>query len=240
MKLRCIIVDDEPAGRKVIQELVEEVSFLELAGVAENPLRAVPLLNENNVDLMFLDIQMPKMNGIDFVRSLHKPPMVVLTTAYQQYALDGFELDVMDYLLKPVSLERFLKAATKCKDYAALMQTSGTNKETVQDYLFIKSDSVYEKILFDDILFIEALNNFVSIYTRHRKFVTWLTMKSLLDNLPKDAFLCIHRSYIVSIAKVDKIAGNELYVNSRALPISKSMKKEVLEQLMNNRLLNRQ
>lgn len=238
MKLRCIIVDDEPSGRKVMRELVEETPFLELVGEAENPVRALALLTEGAVDLMFLDIQMPRMNGIDFLKSLRRPPLVVLTTAYPEYALQGYELDVMDYLLKPVSYERFLKAATKAQDYSALLREPGGSK-AARDYFFIKCDAVYEKIRFDDILYVESLNNFVSIHTTGRRYLTWLTAKAVEDALPAGRFLRVHRSYLVAVARVERIAGNEICVGGQLLPLSRSLRAEVLERLLNDRLLQR-
>lgn len=240
MKLKCIIVEDEPAGRKILQEFIEEIDFLELTGNAENPLKAISLLNNNPIDLIFLDIQMPKINGINFLKSLYHPPMVIFTTAFSKYALQGFELDIVDYLLKPISMERFLKACHKAKEFYELRQNSGKSPENEINFFFVKCNNIYEKIQYEDVLFVEALENFVSIQTKKKKFITWLTLKNLLESLPQDQFIKIHRSYIISLSKIESIEGNEVKIaGGYSLPISRTNRDGLLKTILNKRLLKR-
>jgi len=180
--IKCIITDDEPFARKGLQGYVGQIDFLELKGVCENAVELNSLLKKEPADLLFLDIEMPYVTGIDFLRSIPSPPKVVLTTAYEKYALQGFELEVLDYLLKPISFERFMKAANKAFDYFRVQQTPST----VQDYIFVKAEGKLEKIHFTDILFAEALENYVAIYTREKKIITHLTLKMLQENFPPE------------------------------------------------------
>src|SRR3569833_1182280 len=168
MMMNCVIVDDEPLAREGLANYVREVDFLNLTGVCENPLELLPLFDKNIIDLVFLDIQMPKMNGIEFLKIMQKPPMVVITTAYPSYALDGFQLNVLDYLLKPITFERFFKAAAKARDYHKLLTANPAG--SVEDYFFIKCGGKFEKIFFDDILYIEGMQNYVTIYTAKGKY----------------------------------------------------------------------
>jgi DNA-binding LytR/AlgR family response regulator len=185
--LNCIIIDDEPLARKGLREYIGDVDFLNLAGEFESPLKAASALNDLQVQLLFLDIQMPRLSGMDFLKSLPQPPPVIFTTAYPQYALDGFELNALDYLVKPFSFERFLKAALKAKDYYALRQPHKTAEPTAADHFFIKEDARLTKIYLGDILFVEALQNYVAIHTTAKKHITYLTLQ-----LPSKRFC--HRS----------------------------------------------
>ncbi len=236
--LHCVIIDDEPIARKGLKEYINDVDFLQLAGEFENPMKAMDLLMVQQVDLIFLDIQMPKITGLEFLRSLANPPAVIFTTAYPQYAVDGFELNAVDYLLKPFSFERFWKAVLKVK----LLQESGktaVQANAARDYFFIKSDSKLVKIHYHDILFVEALQNYVAIHTVDKKLITYLTFKSVEEHLPADQFLKIHKSYIISLARVDSIEGNEVRIGQHSLPISRTSKDEVMEKLLQGRFLKR-
>jgi DNA-binding LytR/AlgR family response regulator len=183
--------------------------------------------------MLFLDIEMPYITGIEFLKGFPNPPKVIFTTAYERYAIQGFELDVLDYLVKPISFERFFKAANKAYDYF-LAQRPGDNQ-----YFFIKSDSRLEKVLFDDILFAEALENYVAIYTVDKKIITHSTLKSVQESLPAKQFIQPHKSYIVNITQVNAIEGNMLHVGKYEVPVSKYQKEEVLEKIVNNRLLKK-
>src|SRR6185369_16359928 len=175
MKLKSIIVDDEPVARKLLQEYIEDISFLELAGQADNPLKAQTILNNETIDLIFLDINMPKLTGIEFLRTSSSLPMVILTTAYTEHALDGFELDVIDYLVKPFSFERFLKACNKANEYHQLTLRSEKN-QVPENYFFVKHNGRIEKILYDDLLFVEAALNYVILHTVNGKMIVYLTI----------------------------------------------------------------
>ncbi len=227
-KISCIITDDEPFARKGLQGYVEKIGFLDLKGVCEDALQLSNLLQQQPVDLLFLDIQMPYITGVEFLRAIRNPPKVIFTTAYEQYAIEGFELDVMDYLLKPISYERFLKAAWKVKDYFALKEQPGNSVP----YLFLKTNGKLEKITFDDILFIEGMENYVAIHLENKKIITHITIKALLEKLPVKQFIQTHKSYIVAISKVNTIEGNTLHVQKHQVPVSKYLREEVLGRIV--------
>ncbi len=193
MRLNCVIIDDEPIARKLLQEYIEETDFLTLVGTAENPLKATGLINILDVDLIFLDINMPKMNGLDFLRSANNLPMIIMTTAYGQYALDGFEMSVVDYLVKPFSLERFLKASQKALELKTLKQKKSMPEKTEPGYFYVKCDGKIEKVLYDELVYIEAMANYVTLYTPNNKLVVYLTIKGILERLPTEKFLQVRR-----------------------------------------------
>ncbi len=227
--ITCIITDDEPFARKGLQGYIEKIGFLDLKGVCEDALQLSDFLQRQPVDLLFLDIQMPHITGIEFIKALSQPPKVIFTTAFEQYALQGFELDVIDYLLKPISYERFLKAAWKARDYFALREEK---ESTAVPYMFAKSNGKLEKINFDEILFIEGMENYVSIYFENKKLIIHTTIKSLLEKLPAGQFIQTHKSYIAAINKVDTIEGNTLHIQKHQVPVSKYLRDAVLEQIV--------
>ena len=227
--ISCIITDDEPFARKGLQGYVEKIGFLDLKGVCEDALQLSNLLQQQPVDLLFLDIQMPHITGIEFIRALSKPPKVIFTTAFEQYALQGFELDVIDYLLKPISYERFLKAAWKARDYFALKEEKGP---APIPYMFAKANGRLEKINFDEILYIEGMENYAAIYFENKKLIIHTTIKGLLEKLPAGQFIQTHKSYIVAINKVETIEGNTLYIQKHQVPVSKYLREDVLGQIV--------
>jgi DNA-binding LytR/AlgR family response regulator len=231
--ITCIITDDEPFARKGLQGYIEKIGFLDLKGVCEDALQLSDMLQRQPVDLLFLDIQMPHITGVEFIKALSKPPKVIFTTAYEQYALQGFELDVMDYLLKPISYERFLKAAWKARDYFALRESSpATVAAAANPYIFVKVNSKLEKINFDEILFIEGMENYVAIHLPGKKLITHSTIKSLLEKLPAGQFIQTHKSFIVAINKVETIEGNTLHIQKFQVPVSKYLRDTVLPQIL--------
>ena len=179
--IKCVVIDDEPLARECINNYIAEIDFLEQVGEGDNPIELTNILSQKQVDLIFLDIQMPKINGIDFLRITTDLPMVILTTAYPSYALEGFDLDVLDYLLKPITFKRFIKAATKAHDFFLLQGASSIPASDAQseDYFFIKCDQKFEKIYFKDILFVQALQNYVTIHTLERKYTSLLPLKKV-------------------------------------------------------------
>jgi DNA-binding LytR/AlgR family response regulator len=185
--------------------------------------------------------KMPKITGIDFFKTLKDPPAVIFTTAYPQYALDGFEVNALDYLVKPISFERFLKSALKAKEFYEVRQKnrSETVTEATAEYFFIKADNSLVKILYADILFVEALQNYVTIHTNGKKYISYLTFKSVEEYLPVEAFIKVHKSFIIAAAKVDSIDGNEIRIGQHHIPISRSLKDEVMEKLLNGKFLKR-
>ena len=238
-KINCILIDDEPLARKGLKEYIADIDFLELCGEFDNPLKASGLISGGSVDLIFLDIQMPKITGIDFFKSLPQPPPVIFTTAYPQYALEGFEVNALDYLVKPISFDRFYRAVMKAKDFYEVKESN--NKEAApHDYFFIKADNKLVRISFDDVLYAEAVQNYVTIITRQRKFLTYLTFKALENYLPADLFIRVHKSYIVSVSKIDSIEGNDIIIGQQHIPISRNQKDEVMEKLLKGKLFKRE
>ena len=227
-KISCIITDDEPFARKGLQGYVEKIDFLDLRGTCEDALQLSNMLQQQPVELLFLDIQMPHITGVEFLRALRNPPKVIFTTAFEHYAIQGFELDVMDYLLKPISYDRFLKAAWKARDYFAIRE----QPQNAVSYIFVKSSGKLEKITFDDILFIEGMENYVAIYLENKKIITHATIKSLLEKLPGNQFIQSHKSYVVAMDKIDSIEGNTLHVQSYQVPVSKYLREEVLGKIV--------
>ncbi len=228
MKINCLIVDDEPVARQILQEFVEDFEWLQLIGQAENPLKAIHLLTQHSIDLLFLDIEMPQMSGLELLKNLPTPPAVIVTTAYPQYALEGFELNVLDYLLKPIAIERFLKAVLKAKAFFEQKRKPSTS---ATDYFFVKCDGNIERIELRELLYVKALENYIIIQTTQRKYVTYLTMKGLEEYLPTEQFIKIHKSYLVPIAKIDRIEGNEVHIGNEKLPLSRNLRAEVLERI---------
>ena len=240
MKLKCIITDDEPLSTEGLSKYVEVIDYLELVGVAQNPLELNKLLESQPVDLIFLDIQMPFMTGLDFLKIKTSLPMVILTTAYSDYAIEGFQLDVIDYLLKPVTFTRFLKATNKAKDYHLLKNHKIESAATVApDYVFIKCENKYEKIQIGEILFVQALQNYVIIYTTNNKFMTLLPLKTVETYLDNGKFLRVHKSYLVAIPKIDSIDGNDIRIQQHTIPISRNLRDEVIAVVVKDKLMRK-
>jgi DNA-binding LytR/AlgR family response regulator len=239
MKLKCIIIDDEPVARKVLQEFIDDIDFLELTGQAENPLRAMSLLGNNDVDIIFLDINMPKINGIDFLKNTKTSAAVIMTTAYPDYAVEAFGLDVLDYLIKPIAFERFLKACNKAKEAIALKKGTANKTEVTSDHFFIKSDNQIEKIYYDDLLYAEAMLNYVMLYTSSKKMMVYMTIKSLEEQLPADIFIKVHKSFIVNINKIKSIEGNVLDIEAAKITISQNLREKVLAVILRGKMIKR-
>ncbi len=238
MSIRCIIIDDEPLARKGIREYITDTDFLCLEGEFDNPLKAADMISRGDAQLLFLDIQMPKITGLDFFKTLKQPPPVIFTTAYPQYALDGFELNALDYLVKPISFDRFLKAAMKAKEYYEIREKN-VAEAMADDHFFIKADGKLVKLLYDDILFAEALQNYVVVQTKDKKYITYLTFKSVEDYLPAQLFVKTHKSYIVAASKIESIEANDIRIGAHHIPISRNLKDEVMERLLKGRFLKR-
>jgi DNA-binding LytR/AlgR family response regulator len=240
MKLNCIIVDDEPVARKLLEEYIGDTDFLELVGKAENPVKASALLAANKTDLLFLDINMPKMSGIEFLRSAEELPLTIMTTAYTEYAVEGFELNVLDYLVKPFSYDRFLKACIKAKEYYELTDKKSSTVNTIPaDYFFVKCDGRIEKILYDELIYVEAMLNYVVLHTEEKKLMVYLTMKNISEQLPENIFLKIHKSTIVNIKKIKSIEGNEINLGKAKVVISQGLQDTVMKEILKDRILKR-
>lgn len=238
--MNIIIVDDEPLAREVLETYIQKLPGMNLLAKCENAIEAFEALNNHKIDLMFLDIQMPQITGIDFLKTLSNPPKVVFTTAYSNYALDGYELNVVDYLLKPIAFDRFVKAINKTLD---LLKSSGQEEEKKleeeeeqQEFIFVKADKKLIKVNFDDIFYIEGLKDYVILHTPTGRIVTLQTMKMLESKLPSELFKRVHRSYIANLTKIDVLEGNMLEINGKTIPIGKNYRDNVLEVINKNRL----
>lgn len=235
--MNVIIVDDEPLAQEVLETYVSKFPALNLIAKCSNAVEAFDVLNNNNIDLMFLDIQMPQISGIDFLKTLPNPPLVIFTTAYSEYAMDGYELNVVDYLLKPISLDRFAKAVNKAvaKELQENEPSPPASTESA-DYIFVKADKKLIKIRFDQINYIEGLKDYVILHTPNGRVVTLQTMKSLEIKLPSDIFMRVHRSFIVNMGNISIIEGNTIQIEKKIIPIGKNYKDVLLNIINKNRL----
>ncbi len=240
MQVNTLIVDDEPLALDVMETYIEKMPELHLIKRCVNAFEANEAITEHDVDLMFLDIQMPQLTGIDFVKSLSQPPLIIFTTAFPNYAIEGFELDALDYLLKPISAERFMKAANKAIEQIKMRKRPAASTEEEADFIFVKADKKFVKIKFTDILYIEGLKDYVIIKLGASRVVTLQTMKSLEDKLPEKYFKRIHRSYIAGLNKINAIVGNQVEIlengKPKLLPIGKNYRDELLAMVNRNRL----
>jgi DNA-binding LytR/AlgR family response regulator len=228
IQLNCVVTDDEPFARKGIISYINKISFLKLVGEFENALSLNEFIKSNTVDLIFLDVQMPYISGLDFLKTVKNSPSVILTTAFEKYALEGYELEVLDYLLKPISFERFLKAANKALNFHELKQNSPDSA----DYFFIKCGHKIEKIIKKEILYIESMQNYIHIQCEEQKYTAHQSLKSIKVHLEDDGFIQPHKSYLVPIERVKTIEGNMLKIGKFTVPISKYLKEEVLKMIV--------
>ncbi|TCI94195.1 LytR/AlgR family response regulator transcription factor [Tenacibaculum sp. M341] len=232
--LRCLVADDEPIARQIIEKYIQDIPYLELVFSCKNAFEVMEVLERESIDLLFLDINMPKFSGISLLKSLSKKPEVVITTAYSEYAIEGFELSVTDYLLKPFSFERFLQAVLKVKQKGEKVKEVVQIKESVvaekSEFIFVKSDKKIVKLNFNEINYVEAYGNYIKIYTENM-ILTSQTLSEFLEKLP-DHFLRIHKSYIINFEKLKMIDGNQIILeNDSKLPVGKSYRKLVLEKI---------
>ena len=230
MKIKCLIIDDEPSSQTVLKKFVADVEFLELAGVCNNAIEALQVLKQNQgIDLLFLDINMPKISGLTFYKSLQHPPQVIFTTAYSQYALDGFELNAVDYLLKPFSFERFFTAVTK-----VLKKQLPNGSRTENDYfIMVKSNKILHKINTNDILYIEAFGDYVKVYLEDNYIMTNSTFTSVFESLPQHIFIRTHKSFAINFKKMNSIDGNQILIKTHKIPIGQKYRTEFLNYLNN-------
>jgi DNA-binding LytR/AlgR family response regulator len=239
MKLTCIIIDDEPVARKVLQEFIGEIDYLELTGQAENPLKAMALLQDNDIDIIFLDINMPKINGIDFLKTSKFSSNIIITTAYPVYAVEAYGLDVLDYLVKPIAFERFLKACNKVKELKAQKNLMPAQPNNSNDHFFIKSENQIEKVFYDDLLYAEAMLNYVMLYTNSKKMMVYITIKGLEEQLPAEIFIRVHKSFIVNINKIRSIEGNILDIGNEKITISQNLREKVINEIVKDKMIKR-
>jgi DNA-binding LytR/AlgR family response regulator len=223
-KIICLAVDDEPPALDILKNYIQAVSSFELAGTCINAVDALNVLRSTHVDLMFLDIQMPQLLGTDLLRTLNNPPKVIFTTAYREFAIEGFELNAVDYLLKPISFERFLKAVNKVMDIKLPQQMQ---QETQDAYLYFRSDRKMHKVAMEDIIFIESLKDYIKVVTKSKTIITKQSISSIEERLPKSSFIRIHRSFIVSLSKVQSYTPELIAIGNEELPVSRMYRHEV-------------
>ncbi|MFT5165146.1 MAG: DNA-binding LytR/AlgR family response regulator [Saprospiraceae bacterium] len=229
IKIKCLIVDDEELARTLLENYISKLPNLELVAKCKNPLEAMSVLLEQEVDLMFLDIQMPELTGVEFLKTMTKKPLVIFSTAYSDYAIEGYALDVVDYLLKPFGLERFIQAVNKAKERLQLKSPDITlNAEKAKDYLLVKSEHKIHKIKLSDIIFIQSMREYVAYHTPEGRTLSLNSLKRLEEELPDDQFIRIHKSYIVAIDKIKTLEGNLVHIGKEKLPIGAMYKEVVL------------
>ena len=234
MKIRCLIIDDEPLARDLMRAHIEKLENLEIVAECSDAMKALEALRKHSIDLMFMDIQMPQITGIEFLKTLKHPPKVIITTAYREYAIDGFELDVVDYLLKPITFNRFLKSINKYYQInQEESQNSGVTSFSVNEdaFIYVKENKKVIKIHLNEILYVEGLSEYVQIYTENKKIVTKTSMTNMEQKLPNADFMRIHKSFIVSLSKIEAFTSSSIEVPGKELPIGRSYKNSVLEAL---------
>ena len=219
--IKCIVIDDEELARTLLKSYIDKVDFLELVADFENPIEAIQLLKGSDIDIIFLDIQMPELKGTDFAKMINSKTRVIFTTAYSEYALEGFELNALDYLLKPITFERFLQAVNKYKQ----------EETAIDDSITVKSGYDLHKLKFDDILYVESDSEYVNFYTTGKKIMSYQTLKSLEKTLPISTFIRVHRSYIVNKQKVSALKGRDLLISDVKIPVSDSYFEKVKQEL---------
>ena len=240
MNITCLIVDDEPLARNLLKEYVNKVPYLDLKGTCSNAIEAMELMRRHPVDLLLLDIQMPDITGTTFVKTLQRKPLVIFTTAYSDYALESYDLDVVDYLLKPITFERFLRAIDKVgqrvTSVTVVTAVKPTQGEAESSFIFVKDGTKLVKVRWEDILYIEGLKDYVTIHTREKKIVTLQRLKTLETQLPANKFIRIHNSYIVALGAIDVIHKNDVQVGKTLLPISDTYRRAFREFIEKNHL----
>ncbi len=223
--MNCIIVDDEPLAQDLLEDFINKVPFLKLIDKCKNALEALEIIHKKKIDLIYLDIQMPKLSGVQFAESMQHKPMVIFTTAFSKYAVESYNLDAIDYLLKPFTFERFLKATNKA--YAKhTSKVSPENEKQKNDFIFVNADYSSVKINLNDILYIEGLKDYIKIYAGSKPILTLQSLKAIQEKLPKDQFIRVHRSFIISINKIESIQRNRIIIGEKRIPVGDSYKKD--------------
>ncbi|MFV0590196.1 MAG: LytR/AlgR family response regulator transcription factor [Draconibacterium sp.] len=235
MKTKCLIVDDEPLARDLMRSHIEKLENFEIVAECEDAMKALRELHNHNIDLMFMDIEMPQITGIELLKTLKNSPKVIITTAYREYAIDGFDLDVVDFLLKPITFERFLKSINK---FYQINQENIQSAKPVQEeqavndaFIYVKENKKVVKVLLSEILYVEGLSEYVQIYTDNRKIITKCSMNHMAEKLPDASFMRIHKSYIVSLSRIEAFTSNSIDVPGKELPIGRSYKNSVIDAL---------
>ncbi len=234
MSYTCLIIDDEQLARRLLEDFVSKIPGLELKGLCKQPLEALEIMEQTPIDLLFLDIQMPELTGVDFLKTIKSRPATIFTTAYSEYALEGYQLDVVDYLVKPFSFERFLLAVNKAKEFIDMKRNNASHnspRTNEAPYITLHADHKIYKVKLADILYIEGLKEYVSYYTREKRIIVLQSLKSIEETLPADRFIRVHRSYIVPIDRIRTLDGNQVQIGDKLIPVGRSYKEVVLKRV---------
>ncbi len=237
--IRCLVVDDEPLALDILEDYISKVPFLTLVKTTTSAIEGLSLVQNDAIDLVFLDVQMPELTGIQFLKIINGKCDVILTTAYSQYALDGYELDVVDYLLKPIAFDRFYKAAQKVLQSTANTNSSAPEVLSVQknhDFIFVKTEHKIQKIYLDDILYIEGLKDYISIFTRSERIITLQNMKKMEESLPSKSFIRVNKSYIIALGKIESIERSRIQIGEKIIPIGDTYREYFFKQIENKNI----
>ncbi|WP_109299267.1 LytTR family DNA-binding domain-containing protein [Aquimarina sp. AU474] len=241
MIIKSIIIDDEHLAVGIIESYLEEFKNIEISGIYKNPLEALPILESGDIDVIFLDINMPRMNGIEFLKSLNKYPQIIITTAYKEYAIESYELEVLDYLVKPIPFNRFLKSINKLMARFVNLEKTKTSPEFSQaPHIFLKVDRKLMKIFLHDILYIESLRDYIKVSSIEGTYVSHKSLSSITDELPEENFIRVHKSYTIAIDKVKSIEGNQIEIENKRIPIGRNYTIHAKQKILRNKgnLLN--
>jgi len=239
MITRCLIVDDEPLAREGLAKYVQKMPGLTLIGACQSAFEALQYLQKEKIDLLFLDIQMPDMTGLELIKALPTPPKVIFTTAYREFAVEGFDLNAIDYLVKPIPFDRFARAVQKAQKALGANVQDAKQEPTQSDQIFIKSDGQIIKIPIREILYAESAKDYVFIHTETQRYMALLSLKQLEGNLPRALFFRVHRSYLVAIAAINRLEGYHLFIGETKIPISRSLHDDIYQRVIGGRLLER-
>lgn len=239
--MTCIIVDDEPLAREAIRMLIDQTGQLELLGSFNSPQAATDFLGDHTVDLIFLDIQMPGINGIEFAKTIQEDTFVIFTTAYSEFAIDSYEVDAIDYLIKPIKLERFQKAVEKAYTYSRLLEVDLANnniENIADDYFFVKADRKIFKVAFNSILFIEGLKDYVVMHVDNQRIITAMNIKTIYDQLPKSMFARVSKSYVINVKQIESVDNNTVYIGKNEIPIGNIYRESFFNEFVVKKVLN--
>ncbi|WP_172281874.1 LytR/AlgR family response regulator transcription factor [Chryseobacterium sp. LAM-KRS1] len=238
-KMKCLIIDDEPLARFYLKDMADQIDFLEVVDTCATALEANNKIQENQIDLIFLDINMPYLTGLDFLEQLENPPLCIFTTAYSEYALEGYRLQIVDYLLKPIAFNRFYQAVNKAQQQFILFERSKRNISLDDPYLYVRQSDTFIKVSWVDILYIESMQNYTKLHFKDKTLVIHQTMKAIEESLSPEHFFRIHKSFLINITHIEMIAGGRLYINKTELPISRTRKEELLNQVVYKKLISK-
>lgn len=237
--MKCLVVDDEPVAIKGVVNFINQLDFLEVSATCTSAMKAIEILKAKDIDLMFLDINMPMLSGLEFLESLDNSPLTILTTAYSEHALEGFRLNVVDYLMKPLEFQRFFQAVNKALDLFQSRIVLQNGKEGSDSDMYIRQGDTFQRIIWQDILFVEGMQNYLKLHCKEKTFIIHQTMGSLQDMLSKEAFFRIHQSYLINTHKIDAISGGRVFIDGKQLPISRHRKEDLLKTVVYLKLISK-